>query len=62
MTLRKPPFLTNREEAIAIDARIALWRLRGSLGDKNRNRTINYHLARLITQGMAYAARLRAMS
>ena len=55
------PFLTNMAEAEAIDARIALWRLKAALGDKRKERTINYHLARLITQGMAYAARLRAM-
>ena len=58
--LRKPPFVTGREEAAAIDQRIALWRLRASLGDKNRNKVINFRLARLITDGMRYAANLRA--
>lgn len=58
--IRKPPFATARDEADAIDARILFWRVRSGLGDHHKLRVINYRLAVLITDGMKYAARLRA--
>lgn len=55
-SVRKIPFLTQRQEAEAIDAKIALWKVRAvycAIPHRQAN------LAELISDGMKAAAQLR---